>query len=151
VPHAALPELLHVADLKVSVAPAIEVTASRRVIGIAGGEVRGARLNGVVLPGGADFQVIRPDGVIALTARYVIRVDSGALIYVENSGLRHGSPDVMERLRRGESVDPSLVYFRTAPRFETSAPEYEWLTRHIFVGTAARLPDSVAISFYQLL
>ena len=145
------PELLHIADLNVTVAPAIEVSTSRRLIGITGGDVRGTRLNGVVLPGGADFQVVRPDGVVELTARYVIRGDSGALIYVENSGLRHGPPDAMERLRRGETVEPSAIYFRTTPRFETSAPEYQWLTKHIFVGAAMRLPDSVAISFYQLL
>ena len=150
-PNNSPPELLHIADLKASVAPAVEVNPSRRIISITGGEVCGPRLNGVLLPGGTDFQIIRSDGVIELTARYVIQTDSRALIYVENFGLRHGPPDAMERLRRGVPVDSSLIYFRTTPRFETSAPEYQWLTKHIFVGTAVRLPDSVAISFYQLL
>lgn len=147
----AAPQLLHVADLNAFVAPAVEVSPSRRILAITGGTIHGERLNGTILPGGADFQVIRSDGVVELTARYVIRAGSGALIYVENSGLRHGPPDAMQRLRNGEHVDPSLFYFRTTPRFETSASEYQWLTKHIFVGTAVRLPDSVAISFYQLL
>jgi hypothetical protein len=150
-PNASPPELLHIADLKASVAPALDVGPSRRIIGITGGEVSGPRLKGIILPGGADFQIIRPDGVIELTARYVVQTDSRALIYVENFGLRHGPPEAMDRLRRGEPVDSNLIYFRTTPRFETSAPEFQWLTKHIFVGTAVRLPDSVAISFYQLL
>jgi hypothetical protein len=145
------PQLVHVADLKATVAPAIEVSAGRRVIAITGGEISGPRINGVILPGGADFQVIRPDGVIELTARYAIRTDSGAMIYVENSGLRHGPLGAMERLRKGQPVDSREIYFRTTPRFETSAPEYQWLAKHIFVGMAVRLPDAVAISFYQLL
>lgn len=147
----AAPQLLHVADLKATVAPALEVSSSRRIIRITGGEIRGPRVSGVILAGGADFQVIRADGVIELTARYVIRTDSGDLIYVENFGLRHGPPDAMERLRRGEPAGSGQIYFRTTPRFETAAPQYQWLTKHIFVGTAERLPDSVAISFYQVL
>ena len=145
------PEFLHIADLTASVAPALEISTSRRIIGITGGEISGTRLNGTVLPGGADFQVIRSDGVIELTARYVIQTGSGALIYVENFGLRHGPLDAMDRLHHGEPVDSGVIYFRTTPRFETSAPEYQWLTKHIFVGTAVRLPESVAISFFQLL
>ncbi len=150
-PAASAIQFVHVAHLKASVAPAIEVSPSRRVIAITGGEIRGARVNGIVLPGGADFQTVRADGVIELTARYVIQTDSGALIYVENFGLRHGPPDSMDRLHRGEPVDSSLIYFRTTPRFETAASEYQWLTKYIFVGIAERLPDSVAISFYQVL
>lgn len=150
-PATAAIQFVHVADLKATVAPAIEVSPSRRVIAITGGEIRGPRLNGTILPGGADFQVIRANGVIELTARYVIQTDSGALLYVENFGLRHGPSDSMERLRTAKKIDPSLIYFRTTPRFETAAPEYQWLTKHVFVGIGERLPDSVAISFYQLL
>ena len=145
------PELLHIADLTVQIAAPIEVSPSRRVIGITGGEALGPRIRGAILPGGADFQLVRPDGVIELTARYVIRTESGSLIYVENSGLRHGPPDAMDRLRQGLEVDPRTIYFRTTPRFETAASEFQWLTKHIFVGTAARLPNGVELSFYQVL
>jgi hypothetical protein len=147
----AAPQLLYVADLRAYVAAAIDVSPSRRIIAITGGEVLGPKIRGEILPGGADFQVIRSDGVIEITARYVIRAESGALIYVENFGLRHGPPDAMELPRSGKNVDASLIYFRTAPRFETFAPEFEWLTKHIFIGTAKRLPESVELSFFQVL
>jgi Protein of unknown function (DUF3237) len=86
-----------------------------------------------------------------LEAHYVVETDSGALIYVVNTGFRHGPLEVMERLQRGEAVDPGLLYFRCTPRFETAAPEYQWLTSNVFVGTAARHPDRVELAIYQLL
>ncbi|WP_163279680.1 DUF3237 family protein, partial [Enterobacter hormaechei] len=89
-----------------------------------GGTVEGAGIRGRVLPGGADFQVIRPSGLTELQARYVIETQDGALVYVENNGLRFGPPEALERIRRGEPVDPALIYFRSTPRFETAAPAY---------------------------
>src|SRR5690349_14578593 len=86
----------------------------RRVINILGGTVSGERLNGKVLPGGADWQIIRSDGVVHLQARYTLQSDSGGLIQVDAEGYRHGPPEVMARLARDETVDPSLYYFRTA-------------------------------------
>jgi len=147
----AAPLLEHVADVLVRVAAPTVVSASRRVIGIMGGEVQGPKLRGKVLAGGADFQVIRADRTTELEARYVIETDAGALIYVINTGLRHGPAEAMERLLRGEAVDPALIYFRSTPRFETEAAEYQWLTKNVFVGTAVRRPDSVELAIYQLL
>ena len=148
----ATPELVHVADLVVRIAEPIEVGRIsgnlRRVIPIAGGEVRGPRIFGKVLPGGADFQSMRADGVTDLHARYVIQLESGHPIYVENSGVRYGPPELMEKLRRGEVVDPTLIYFRTTPRFETAAPGYEWLMRNLFVCSGARFPDRVEMRFF---
>src|SRR5262249_14147944 len=85
----------------------------RRIIRIHGGTVEGERLNGKVLPGGADWQIVRSDGVVHLTARYTIATDRGGLILVNSEGYRHGPPEVMARLTRDETVDPSLYYFRT--------------------------------------
>ena len=147
----AAPLLEHVADLVVRVAAPTVVSGTRRVIGITGGEVLGPKLRGKVLPVGADFQVIRADRTTELEAHYVFETDSGALIYVINTGFRHGPPEVMERLQRGETVDPALVYFRCTPRFETSAADYQWLTKNVFVGTAARYPDRVELTVFQLL
>jgi len=90
----------------------------RRVIGIAGGSVSG-RLTGRILPGGADWQIIRADGAADIQARYTIESDGGGRVLVDSVGLRHGPPDVIARLARGEAVDPKLYYFRTAMRFET--------------------------------
>ena len=149
---AAPPQLKHIADLVVRVAVPVIVSGARRIIGILGGEVTGPSMQGKVLAGGADFQVIRPNHTTDLEARYVIETDAGSLIYVVNTGYRHGPAEAMERLQRGEAVDPALIYFRCTPRFETTAPELEWLTRHVFVGTAARHPDRVEmrlINYYR--
>ena len=122
----------------------------RRIIPITGGTVSGARLSGEVLPGGADWQVIRPDGVADLDARYTIRTADGALVYVRNRGYRHGPPEVIARLARGESVDSSLYYMRTTPRFETGDERYAWLNRIVCVGSGARLAGAVRIDFYAV-
>ena len=142
-------ELIHVADLVITVAGPIEIGA-RRVIPITGGEARGPRLRGRILAAGADFQTTRTDGVTELEARYVLETEDGARIYVENRGLRHGPADVMERLARGEEVDPALLYFRTVPRFETAAEPYQWLARHVFVGDGARFRRRVKLAVYQV-
>ena len=132
----------------------MEITASvskaRRVIPITGGTVSGPGIQGIVLPAGADFQVVRPDGTLELTARYVLQTSDGALIYVDNQGLRNGPPELMEKMRQGEAVDPSAIYFRAVPRFETENPAYEWLTRSIFVCTAERFPQQVKLTIYRL-
>ena len=132
----------------------IEVCASfageRRVVPILGGTVSGPRLQGRVLPGANDYQIIRAPGVLDLQARYIIETAAGAKIYVENNGMRVGPPDIMERQRRGEAVDPSLVYFRASPRFETDAPELQWLMRRLFLCSAIRLPSAVRLRFFEV-
>ena len=122
----------------------------RRIIGISGGKFTGARLSGRILPGGADWQVIRSDGVAYLDARYTLETDDGALIYVNNKGYRHGPKEVIERIARGEEVDPGLYYMRATPRFETSAPQYAWLNRTICVATGARRPAAVELDFFEV-
>ena len=122
----------------------------RRIIGISGGKVSGPRLSGRVLPGGADWQLIRPDGVTVLDARYTLETSDGALIYVRNRGYRHGPKEAMERLARGEEVDPALIYTRTTPWFETAASQYAWLNRTVCVGTGVRRPASVELEFHAL-
>ena len=123
----------------------------RRIIPITGGEVRGRDLNGKVCPFGADFQVIRPNQLIELEAKYAIETDDGAVIYVENRGIRFGPVELLQRLNRGEAVDPALIYFRTIPRFETGAERYRWLMQSLFVGSAARYADRVTIDVHQVL
>ncbi len=122
----------------------------RRIIGITGGAFSGARLSGRVLPGGADWQLIRADGVAWLDARYTLQTGDGALIYVNNRGYRHGPKEVLERLARGEDVDPALYYMRTTPWFETAAPAYAWLNRLVCVGTGARRADRVELEFFEV-
>jgi hypothetical protein len=122
----------------------------RRVIGITGGRFEGERLSGRVLPGGADWQVIRTDGVAHLDARYTLQTDDGALVYVRNEGLRHGPAEVMRRLGAGEALDPSLYYMRTTPWFETGDARYAWLNRIVCVGTGARRSAAVELEFFEV-
>ena len=125
-------------------------TGERRVVPILGGRIAGPRLNGEVLAGGADFQLIRDDGVAEIEARYTLRLDDGALVQVVNRGIRHASPDDMARLLRGEPVPPERVYFRTAPVFETAAPAHAWLHCSLFLGFGERRPDSVRVRIYTV-
>jgi hypothetical protein len=122
----------------------------RRIVDIAGGEVTGPKLTGRILPGGADWQIVRDDGTAVLEARYTIEAQDGALIYVRNFGYRHGPPDLMIRIGRGEDIDPSLYYFRAAPTFETAAPEHAWLNRTIAVCSGVRTRDRVILDFFAV-
>lgn len=122
----------------------------RRIIPITGGTFRGERLSGRVLPGGADWQIIRSDGVAELDARYTLETEDKALIYVRNFGYRHGPAEVLQRLAAGEPVDPSLYYMRTTPRFETGAERYRWLNRIICVATGARRAAAVELEVFEV-
>jgi len=123
----------------------------RRIVNILGGHVDGAKLTGRILPGGADWQIIRRDGVTDLDARYTIETTAGTRIFVLSRGMRHGPPEVIARLARGEAVDPSLYYFRTAMRFETADPDAAWLNRILAIGYGAREARAVRIAVHEVL
>lgn len=125
---------------------------TRRIIDITGGTAQGPNISGRVIRGGADWQLIRrSDGFTDVDARYAIETDDGEIIYVTNVGIRHAPPEVMARLNAGEVVDQSQIYFRAAPKFETSSPKYEWLMRSIFICTGERYPNGVIIRFFRVL
>lgn len=123
----------------------------RRVIGILGGTFEGPGMRGEVLTGGADWQIARTDGVLDLDARYALKDQAGGLIRVVSQGYRHGSPEVLAALARGEDVDPAKYFFRTVMRFETGAPYLEWLNKTIAVATAERKARQVLLTAYALL
>lgn len=123
----------------------------RRVINILGGTVTGPKLNGTILPGGADWQFIRADGAAHVEARYTIRSNSGALILVSSEGVRHGPPEVLAKLLTGEAVDPSLYYFRTVMRFETGDRELDWLNRILAIARGQRDRNAVKLDVYEVL
>ena len=158
----ATPELVFVADLTVTVAQPIEAgmvrglnsRGRRRIIPITGGGISGPGLQGRVLPGGADFQIVVSDTCADLDARYMIVLDGpehgGHHLFVQNRALRRGSAGDIARLVRGEPVDPLAIYFRCVPTFEVSDDSLRWLTESVFVGTGARYPDRVEMRFFRL-
>ena len=148
------PTLTFAFELRAQVAQPVEVGevahGRRRIVQILGGTFEGPTIKGRIVPGGADWQIIQPDGFSELDTRYTLETDKGQIIYVQNAGIRHAPPDVMKLLLAGEQVDPSRVYFRTVPKFETSAPELQWLARSVFVGTGERYPSDVRIRFWKV-
>src|SRR6266436_5190531 len=123
----------------------------RRIIPITGGEVKGENINGKVCAFGADFQIIRPNELVELEAKYAFETDDGAVVYVENKGIRFGPVELLEKLKHGEPVDPTLIYCRTVPKFETGHARYRWLMESLFIASAARHADRVVIDVHQVL
>ena len=123
------------------------------MVPIVGGSFEGRgelTIKGRIVPGGADSQWIQLDGLTVADARYILETERGQMIYVKNRGLRHASPDIMQKLLAGEPVDPSLVYFRTTPVFETGEAELNVLTRSVFVGVGERYPSEVFLRFWKV-
>jgi hypothetical protein len=148
----------HAFRLDVELRPAVEVgptfAGMRRVIPITGGRFKGDRIQGVILPGGADWNVIRPDGVTHLHARYEIQAEDGAVISVVNDGIGRVTPEQMARIFSGQPAQVAHWYTRTTPRFETAAPQHRWLNEAVFVGDLLPPTDNpwaVSIEVYEVL
>jgi hypothetical protein len=123
----------------------------RRVVPITGGTFDGPNIRGRVVPGGADWQFVRPDGALSVEARYTLETTDSVLIMVTNRGIRRGPPEVVARLGRGEAVDPSQYYFRTTAEFEAPVGgRYAWLNESVFIGVAERQRDAAIIRFYRV-
>lgn len=124
---------------------------TRLIVPVTGGDFEGPRLRGKILPGGGDWLLLRADGVLELDLRITLETDDHALIYMTFQGLRHGPPDAIAALGRGEVVDPARYYFRTVPRFETSAETYAFLNRIIAVGVGETRPDGAVHRIEEIL
>ncbi len=147
-------ELAHLFTARFEVGPPRSLGATpfgeRRIVRITGGSFEGPRLRGTVLPEGGDWLLLRADGVLQLDVRATLQTDDGHLIYMTYRGVRHGPPAVIERLNRGEAVDPDEYYFRTAPFFETAAEPYGWLNRIVAVATGERLPGGPVYTVHEV-
>jgi len=152
--HMEPPELVFAASIRVRVAAPVDLLGGqqghRRLVPIIGGRVDGPLLVGEVLPVGMDNQILWTPTLTELRAQYALRLDDGALVYVDNAGIRTGEPSAMAALARGEEVDPALVHFRTAPRLSSSSPDWEWLDRTFFIGVGTREPELVRIDLFQV-
>lgn len=148
-----VPELRHFCDLEVQLGPVREMgegrNGTRRIIPIIGGSVSG-NISGKVLDLGADWQTTLADGSTDIDTRYAVQTDDGAVIEIVNKGVRHGPPEVLGALARGEDVDPALYYFRTSARLETGDERFTWVNRTIFVGTGRRLASAVQVSLFAV-
>jgi Protein of unknown function (DUF3237) len=137
------PRLRHVYRLRAELAAPLELgeepAGRRRLIAFGGGRFAGPEISGTVLPGGsADWQLVRPGGSAVVEVRYTLQTDSGSLILVRSDGVRHGEPEVLARLSRGEEVAPDEYTFRAAVQMETADPDLAWLNDGVFVGVGAR-------------
>jgi hypothetical protein len=142
--------------LHVMVAPPQNIGAvphgARRTAPISGGHFEGPRLSGTVLSNGsADWLLLRGDGVLELDLRVTLRTDDGALISMKSFGLRHGPPEVIAAIGRGEVVDPETYYFRTTPRFETAHPAYAFLNRMVTVASGDRRAEGPIYTIHEVI
>jgi len=126
-------------------------SGARRIVQVKGGTFEGEELRGTILPGGGDWIVTRPDGVRLLDVRLALETDDKQLIYMTYRGMLHGPQWVMERLNKGEKVDPSEYYFRALPWFETASEKYEWLNRIVTVSMGRREPAGPIYDVFQIL
>jgi Protein of unknown function (DUF3237) len=122
----------------------------RRFVPLLGGVVQGPELTGTVVQGGVDWQWARADGVLEIAAHYVICATDGSLIEVKSDGLRHGPPQVMARLARGEAVGPGEYFFRTLMRFTTGAPAWVHLNQVMALAVGQRDAGRVALDVYRI-
>lgn len=150
---APVPALERAFDVAASLGPledhGLTRAGHRRVVPIAGGQVSGL-IEAEILPGGADWQLVRPDGAVEIDTRYSVRTAAGEFVHIRTTGVRSGPPEILEAILRGEPVDPSEYYFRVAVRLETSAPRLAALEQSIFVASAIREADRVYYTAYRV-
>jgi len=124
---------------------------NRRIAQVVGGSFEGPKLKGRVLNGRGDWLRLRRDGVLQLDVRITLETDDKQAIYMTYKGFRHGPKDVIDRLNRGETVDPSLYYFRVTPYFETGAEKYAWMNGICCIATGARTASGPIYHVFQVL
>ena len=147
------PRLTRVYSLKATLGQPLELGETahghKRIVPLTGGLFTGPELRGKLVPGAsADWQTVLPDGTALGDIRYTLQTDGGDLLYVQSRSVRHGDPEVLARLGRGEDVDPSEYTFRTSTRIETAAPDLDWLNRGVFIGVGGRQPAGVVYEMY---
>jgi hypothetical protein len=147
------PQLRHVYRLDAELEAPVDLgdtpQGHRRIIPLTRGRAEGESFHAELLPnGGADWQIVRPSGSSVADIRYTLETDTGALLYVQSEGVRHGDPEVLARLAAGEDVDPSEYTFRTTVSIETADPDLAWVNDGVFIAVGGRRPDAVSYDVY---
>ncbi len=142
-------------DFQIEVKPPSIIGATpgydRRIGEIAGGRFEGERLSGRILSGGSDWQSLRADGATTINVRLVLQTNDGALIAMRYFGVRHGPKEVLDRIARGENVNPSEYYMRVTARFETASEKYDWLNRIVSVALGHRIAGGAIYHVFEIL
>lgn len=144
-------------EAKVSVSDPIRIgetpIGTQYMIPIKGGTINGPSIKGEIIPVGADFLLVRRDGVEEVKATYTIKTEDDQNIYVDNRGYYFAAPEVKDLLAKREEVDPRLIYFRTTPTFRAPEGKYSWLNRTIMVCSGEELTDisTVFLKFYRVI
>jgi Protein of unknown function (DUF3237) len=123
----------------------------RRIGEIAGGRFEGEKLRGKILSGGSDWQSLRADGTTTLNVRLVMQTDDDALIGMTYLGMRHGPKEVLDRIGRGDKVNPTEYYMRATPYYETASEKYGWLNRIVSVAYGHRMAGGAIYQVFQVL
>jgi hypothetical protein len=147
------PRLTKVYRLEATLGPVLDLgpvaQGRRRIVLLVDGTFTGPEINGTLLPGAsADWQIVMADGTALGDIRYLLQTDGGDLLYVQSQSVRHGPPDVLARLGRGEDVDAGEYTFRTATRIETAAAALDWLNKGVFISVGGRRPGGVVYETY---
>ena len=147
------PTLTKILRVEASLDEALDVgtmaLGQRRIVPLIDGTFTGPKLNGKLIPGAsADWQVVLPDGTALGDIRLTLQTDHGDALYVRSQGIRHGDPQVLARLRRGEEVDASTYVFRTSTKIEAAAPDFDWLNKGVFISVGGRQSVGVIYEIY---
>ncbi len=149
------PKLAFAMQVQAEIGPPVDLGVMnglrKRMIPITGGSFEGPGIKGDVLPGGADWQDIRPDGVAEILALYPLRTEDGVYINVRNPGFSHAAPGVLQKMVAGEPFNPNELYFRTTPQLSVAADsKYAWLGKTVFTGSATLHKGVVVLDFYAV-
>jgi hypothetical protein len=146
----------HIFKITLTVPSIVDLGATpygvRKIAHVTGGQFEGDRLRGTVQAGpGGDWLQLRSDGVLTLDVRLTLETDDKHLIYMNYRGMRHGPKEVLDRLNRGEKVDPASYYFRMVPQFETSSEKYSWINKLVAVATGHREASGPIYEVFEIL
>ncbi|MBT8151482.1 MAG: DUF3237 domain-containing protein [Gammaproteobacteria bacterium] len=148
-PHTHLATLQLVVDFGAIISIGETPAGIRRIAPVTSGNFFGERLNGTVLPG-ADWVINRPDGVMIIDVRLLLKTDDSAFIYLTYQGRFLAGPEAMSRMREGLVLDPEEYSIAMNARFESGDEKYKWLNDVVAVGTGEQTASGPIYTIYQI-